>query len=109
MAMINLSAKDQFDYHTVEGDETGITLSVAINGLVQEMVNAKASGYDENYAPWVNSKDSLTALCDSIYDSAVSCGMNDPIITVCVLNDQNHDNVLLMIMNGFVVYDSMAD
>jgi hypothetical protein len=109
MTMIKLSVSDKFDYYTVEGDETGITLCVATEGVAEDVVAAKLSGYDENYEPWVEAKDNFAGLCSSIYDSAIEFGMKDPVITLSVLNDQNHDNVLLMIMNGAVVYDVMAE
>lgn len=109
VSMIELSISDKFDYYDVEGDATGIILSVSTNGIVQELTTAMYSGEGENYEPWVEAKESLTALCSSIYDSAVEFGMKDPAIMINVLNDQNHDNIILVIQNGVVVYDVMAD
>lgn len=109
MAMIELSIADTFDYYKVEGDETGITLSVATNGLAKDMVDAKSSGYDEDYEPWKIAKENMVDLCDTIYDSAVEFGMNDPVISLMVLNDQNYDNILIGIMNGVVIYDAMTN
>ena len=109
VTMMELAIGDNFDYHKIEGDETGITLTVATNGLTKDMMDAKSLGYDENYEPWEVAKENMVGMCDTIYDSAVEFGMDDPVISVIVLNDQNHDNILLMIMNGVVVYDAMAD
>lgn len=109
MSIIELSIADTFDYHKIEGDETGITVTVATNGLVQDMTIAKYSGNGEINQDWVVAREALVSLSDTIYDSAVEFGMDDPVITLNVLNDQNHDNVILMVMNGIVVYDAMAD
>ena len=108
MTMVKLSVVDKYDYHKVEGDETGITVSLAINGLIDDMTLALVSGHDENYEPWMEVKDSMVGLCNTIHDAAVEFGMQDPVISLLVLNDKNHDNVVLMIMNGVVVYDAMA-
>lgn len=109
MTMIEMSVSDGFDYHKVEGDETGITLSLASDGVAKDVVAAKYAGYDENYEPWVEVKTNFVFLCNSIYDSAIEFGMEDPVITLIVLNDQNHDNILLGITNGVVIYDVMAE
>lgn len=108
IAMMELSVAGKFDYHKIEGDETGITLSIAMDGLAQDMVIAGYSGKDENYEPWVDVKENMVGLCNTIHDSAVQFGMDNPIIMVNVLNDQNHENILLGIMNGIVIYDALA-
>ena len=66
-------------------------------------------GLDENYEDWVSVKDNFCSLCDTLYESAVDLGMDDPTVFVHILNDQNYDNILLSVMNGVVIYDVMAE
>ena len=99
---------DAFDYTLVEGDETGFTISVAINGLTAEVYAAKTAGYDENYAPWVEAKNSMLEAYSATYELLVSLGMENPSLMMIVLNDTNYDNYLLAMYENSIVYDVMA-
>ena len=100
---------DSFDYSLVEGDETGFTISVAINGLTAEVYTAKTAGYDENYGPWVDAKNSMLEAYNATYELLITMGMENPSLMMIVLNDTNHDNYLLAMYAGSIVYDVMAD
>lgn len=54
-------------------------------------------------------RESMVKLCNSISDAVDTLGAKDKYVTVTVVNDSNEDNTLLMIMNGVVVYDVMAE
>ena len=104
-----MSVGENFDYCKIDGDGTGITVSVANDGFCEAVYIAKNAGFDENFAEWVGVKDSMVELCNTIVDSAAHFGLDNIVVTVNTLNDLNHDNILLMVMNGVVVYDIMAD
>ena len=109
VAVLNASIGQGFDYHKIEGDETGITVSVAIDGLAQDVTLAKAMGYDASYQPWIEARNAMIGLCNTISDSCKTFGLDDILVTVITLNDANHDNTIMMVMNGVVIYDAMAD
>jgi hypothetical protein len=98
-----------FDYYSVEGDETGITINVGMDGVAAEVTAYKALGYDESYESWAQMKEDMMVYYNSTYDLIETLGMKDPLLTVSVVNDQNTENTLLMIMYGVYVYDVMAE
>lgn len=95
--------------YNVDYDDTGITIYVKADGAATEIAQAKASGYDDTYEPWVTMRDSMVNLCNSAVDAVEAFGVTGKYVTVTVVNDANEDNTLLTIMNGVVVYDVMAE
>ena len=98
----------KFSYHDIVTDESGATVSLALNGFGQKVANMKSSGYDENYEPWVEFRDAAVSLCNDLYTSADVHGLKDYSIKLIVLDDQNHNNNLLIISNGEIDYDCMV-
>ena len=96
-----------FDYATVEGDETGITVNVAGDGVAKSVAIAKLAGYDETYSDWVYMKEQMIKCSDSVIGIMKQCGIEAPLLVFNVLNDQNHDNVFLTLINSTVIYDVM--
>lgn len=94
--------------YAVSYDDEGITITAKANGVAAEVSQAKASGYDDTYEPWVTMRDNMVTLCNSISDAAEALGASGKYVIVNVANDANEDNTLLTIMNGVVVYDVMA-
>lgn len=95
--------------YNVDYDDAGITIYVKADGAAAEIAQAKASGYDDTYEPWVTMRDSMVNLCNSAVDAVEAFGVTGKYVTVTVVNDANEDNTLLTIMNGVVVYDVMAE
>lgn len=95
--------------YDVDYDDDSITIYVKSDGAAAEIAQAKASGYDDTYEPWVKMRDSMVTLCNSAVDAVEAFGVTGKYVTVTVVNDANEDNTLLMIMNGVVVYDVMAE
>lgn len=95
--------------YDVDYDDDSITIYVKSDGAAAEIAQAKASGYDDTYEPWVKMRDSMVTLCNSAVDAVEVFGVTGKYVTVTVVNDANEDNTLLMIMNGVVVYDVMAE
>lgn len=109
MDLIKVNAAGNFDYFNIEGDETGFTMYVGMDGLAANVATAKAAGYDETDESWAEAKESLAYMYDSIYELMETCGMKDPSLMVCVVNDANTENYLLVFYNGEVIYDVMAE
>lgn len=95
--------------YDVDYDDDSITIYVKSDGAAAEIAQAKASGYDDTYEPWVKMRDSMVTLCNSAVDAVKAFGATGKYVTVTVVNDANEDNTLLTIMNGVVVYDVMAE
>lgn len=95
--------------YSLEYDDTGLVIAAKASGVAAEVAQAKADGYDDTYEPWVTMRESMVKLCNSISDAVETLGAKDKYVTVTVVNDANEDNTLLMIMNGVVVYDVMAE
>nr|DAJ89494.1 MAG TPA: hypothetical protein [Caudoviricetes sp.] len=95
--------------YDVDYDDDSITIYVKSDGAAAEIAQAKASGYDDTYEPWVKMRDSMVTLCNSAVDAVEAFGVTGKYVTVTVVNDANEENTLLMIMNGVVVYDVMSE
>lgn len=107
--LLEITLENSYDYYSVDGDETGITINVTGEGLAEAVVIAKAAGYDENYSEWVAMKESTIECSDGIMNLMKESGMEDAVLMFNVLNNQNHDNILLSLINSIVIYDVMAD
>ena len=108
-AVLDKNAEGTGVEYNVDYDDTGITIYVKADGAAAEIAQAKASGYDDTYEPWVTMRDNMVNLCNSAVDAVEAFGVTGKYVTVTVVNDANEDNTLLMIMNGVVVYDVMAE
>lgn len=108
-AVLDKNAEGTGVEYNVDYDDTGITIYVKADGAAAEIAQAKASGYDDTYDPWVTMRDSMVNLCNSAVDAVEAFGVTGKYVTVTVVNDANEDNTLLTIMNGVVVYDVMAE
>ena len=99
-----------YDYYevNVNVDKTIIAIKLANNGLGEAIFAAKNAGLDENYEAWVELKRSHLELYDSIREVAQTIGLDDIVITICIIDDQNHDGVFLVVSDGAVLYDYMA-
>lgn len=102
------SSSDGFSYFDVAGDDTGITITLAVDGLSYEIFSASVLGYDENYEPWKEAKDSMLYFYESVEELVKTLGRDDLVITMNLVNDQNYDNSLLLIYEGVIIYDVLA-
>lgn len=98
-----------FDYYDVAVDETGAIVSFATDGYGEKVSNLKAAGYDENHEAWVEHKSLAVEMCVYMSDYAKEYGLEKFPIVLIVLDDRNHDNMLLVIKDGEVVYDCLAE
>ena len=98
----------EFDYYEVNVTDKGIAINVATDGYGELLYNAKKKGHDENYSLWVDAKDWTVSLYYEYYSDASLLGIDGIEITINVLDDRNHNNVLLVVSNGVILYDYMA-
>lgn len=109
LSLIEMQGLQNFEYHTIDGDETGITMNVGGNGIAAEVTSAKLMGKDQNYKPWADMKDNMIYMCNSTKELLEALGYDDTLVMLNLVNDLNTDNVLLTILNGVVIYDVMAE
>lgn len=92
----------------VTQDGESITVNLWVDGLCMELTLAEQSGNDNYKETWETAKANTVSLAKSICDLVDTSGYTDVFVTLNVLNDLNHDNVLLSIFEGIVIFDVMA-
>lgn len=90
--------------YSLSYDETGVTLNLWQDGLAAGATLA-AAGDSDYIKLWQAMTDSLVSMNTSMVDCLAAIGYDNMIISLNLLNDSNHDNVLLMIINGAILYD----
>ena len=69
----------------------------------------KNVGFDEDLDLWVDFQDLFIELYNGHRDTLDKLGFEDADLLLNVVNDLNHDNILLSIAFGEVIYDYMAE
>ena len=106
--IIEMTLLDYYSFAKVYANDTVIAIQVANDGLGDAVFEAKSLGLDANFEPWVEVRDSILDLYYSTYDLALSLGLDDIEISISVRDDQEHNKVFLVIVDGVVRYDYMA-
>lgn len=101
---------DEFDWD-VSYDESqhAVVISVAADGIALEVQTIMNNGGDENDEDWKYMKDNMIEMSDSFLELAQQMGPSDINIIINILNDQNHDKVLLVLQNSEITYDVLAE
>lgn len=94
-----------FSYCKVDGDETGFTVYVAMDGLAFELAMYQELGKNVNEEGWQEVKDSLLYAYGNARNLLNGIGLDDASLMINMLNDNNHDYTLLSIFDGRIVYD----
>lgn len=108
MDLIEDAGKNHLDYFVVEGDETGITVTMAMNGIAEELIVASNLGHDETSEPWASHRETVLDFYFLFEDLLEAKGRSDLVLMVNLVNDTNYDNCLLSAYRGDIVYDEMA-
>lgn len=108
-SLIEISLAENFSGYDVDYEDSTITVNVWQDGLALALVTAQSEDNQESKDAWETVKDNMTVMSDSIRDLIDTLELEDVMLLVNVLNDQNHDNVLLSITEGVVIYDAMAE
>lgn len=100
--------KEQFDNCTVSYDDTGFTATISVDG-VSMIGTLAAGGNEEMQETWKKIVDSTVSMSGSMTRYFRECGFDDYVVSVNVVNDQNQDNIVIMTMNGTLVYDAVTN
>lgn len=98
------------DNYTINYDKDGITVNAWLDGITQGAVLLKSGlGSDELQQSWDNMKSSTMNACSKWVDGLKESGVENPVVVYNVVNDVNHDNILLSVLNGVVIYDATKE
>lgn len=102
---IEMAVKDNFSGCSVTHDDNMITVSIWADGVAMEIASGDGSRPDE----WDDLRAGMISFSDSLNNLIDSLGRDDVPSLLNVLNDLNHDNVLLSVLDGVVIYDVMDE
>lgn len=105
IGILKMSLSDAYGAnYTIEGDETGITISIWQDNVAMGAAFI-AQGNAELIESWNEMKSSLQVLCQGVKESVAELGFQDTPILINLLNDLDHEKMLLSILDGEVIYD----
>lgn len=108
VAMIESVLKENFKNYSISHEDSIITINVWDDGIAYGALLASA-GNEECKTSWAEMTENQKKFCNSVCEFVDKFGLDDVMVVVNVLNDGNTDNVLLSIMEGVVIYDSVND
>lgn len=106
-ALIESFIKDNFENYDVSCEENAITVNLWMDGLANNAMLA-ASGNAEAQESWNSVVEGTQSYSTTTSETVDSLGLDDVVVVVNILNDQNTENVLLSVINGVVIYDSVS-
>lgn len=111
IAMIESVLKQNFgeDNYTITCDLDNKIIYVCVwyDGIIAELTAIKFSGGGADDEDWMFLKRSFINSAKSICDFMEECGHGDFNLSCNVLNDMNHENILLSLVNTTIIYDVM--
>lgn len=107
-SMIKATLDQNFAGNSVSIEGNTVTVNLWNDGVVAALQAIQADGGGADHPDWVALKDGMSTLSSSIQALIDTCGYPDVNLIINVLNDQNHDNTLLSLLEGQVVYDVLA-
>ena len=90
--------------YTLNHDETSITIGVWRDGVANGAVYAQ-QGDQECMSAWRTLVSAVRKMSSSMIESLRTAGLEDMQVIVSVVNDQNHDNVLLTVTDDKITYN----
>lgn len=106
--LIQSFGKDNYTI-TCDRDNKIIYLNVWYDGIIAELTAIKLSGGDATDEDWMTVKRSIVNNAKSVCNFINECGYEDFNLSYNVLNDMNHENILLSVVNTTIIYDVMED
>lgn len=94
---------------TCDRDNKIIYLNVWYDGIIAELTAIKLSGGDATDEDWMLMKKSIVNNAKSVCNFMAECGYEDYNLSFNVLNDMNHDNILLSVVNSTIIYDVLEE
>lgn len=107
-SLIESFVKDNFENCDVSCEEDTITINIWQDGITAGAILA-AAGNQEALGSWNEMVENSRVYSESTSDFVDTMGLEDVFVVVNVLNDQNTEKVLLSILDGTVIYDSVND
>ena len=107
-SLIESFVKDNFENYNISCEENIITVNLWMDGLTASAMLA-ASGDEEALTSWNTVVAGTQSYGTTTKETVDSLGLNDVAVSINILNDQNTEKVLLSILDGVVVYDSVND
>lgn len=98
---------DSYSGCEVTHNDESVIVNVWIDGLAAELTLAQLSETDSYKESWNTAKENTASLAGSICDLIDTSGRDDVYLIFNVLNDLNHENVLLTILESTVMYDAI--
>lgn len=108
-SFIEATLGSSFDFCATSDDGISLNIGVAIDGFTDTIIKTQDAGYGADFEPWVQVKEAMLEMYDTICDAAKNYELHDTKITLMFLNDTNHANALLIIRDGVVCYDFLTD
>lgn len=106
VVLIESVLKENFENYSISHEDRIITINVWEDGIALDAMLA-SGGNEEFKSSWAGMVENQKIFCNSVCDFIDTVGLDDVIVVVNVLNDGNKDNVLLSVMEGVVIYDSV--
>ena len=107
--LLEESLQGAADFYAVDADGTGMLVSMAFNGMYSEIQQIVAKGNAAHNQSWQSVKTNMVGFYNSLYGLIKTAGVKNTALMLNIVNDQNHDYVLLSIVNGQVIYDITKD
>lgn len=95
---------DEEHYEIKKSNDSVITVSVWQEGVVQEATMAKL-GNDKYLKDWEEIKEIFKGTSKDFSEAKTTMGLENYIVMLNLVNDENHDNMLLSYANGTLIYD----
>ena len=95
--------------YKVEIQDNMIIASAWTDGVAADATAIQQAGGGSDHESWFQMKEGMKTLYNSLDNLLDSEGYKDTTLVLNVLNDLNHDNVLLTMADGVFVYDLLAE
>lgn len=95
---------DEDHYEIEKANDSVITVNVWQEGVVQEATMAKL-GNDKYLKEWEKVKEIFKSTSKDFSEAKTTMELDDYIVMLNLVNDENHDNMLLGYANGVLIYD----
>lgn len=106
--LVEIALGGSFSGKDVYHDGKDLIANVWMDGLTEELYAVKDHG-GESPESWENVKVSMVNLAESLCNVLSTYGQEDFELRLNILNDTNHENVLLSILDDTITYDVMEE
>lgn len=105
----NIIGRDAYDYYDVQYVEGIFLVSVSKSDLAEIAQNLKIAGNDEGLEVWVELKEVFMDIYNAHRQALDDLGFEEIDVLLNIVNDLNHDNIIVSIAYGEVIYDYVTE